>query len=305
MRVGFSVPQFGAFADPELVPRLSRALEYMGYDSLWVGDRILGPVEPSDPYPGGDGTMPEQYVTHLDPLVALTLAATATERVRLGSSTLNALWQSPVLLARTLTTLDLTSKGRLDVGIGLGWLRDEYTAVGVPWERRGDRLEETLDVLETVWTSETVRHQGRLWNVPASRILPKPAQRPRPPVLLGGFSPASLERVGRRGDGWLAAAMPLPYLTGLWGQALRAAEQAGRAPSRLRMVVRANPTITASPADPAQTFARGTVGQVCDYLRSAVDAGADEVFVDAQLTASSPGEFLDLAQEFISNLRAG
>ncbi|MFI1865200.1 TIGR03619 family F420-dependent LLM class oxidoreductase [Streptomyces jumonjinensis] len=305
MRIGFAVPQFGVFADPDLVPDLSRALEDMGYDSLWVGDRILGPLAPSDPYPGGDGVMPQQYATHLDPLLALTLAATATERVRLGSSTLNALWQPPVLLARTLTTLDLLSHGRLDVGIGLGWLRDEFTAAGVPWERRGDRLEETLDLLEAIWASETVEHQGRLWTVPASRILPKPAQRPRPPILLGGFSPAGLERVGRRGDGWLATAMPLPHLTGLWSQVLRAAEQAGREPSRLRLVVRVNPTITASPADPAQTFARGTVGQICDYLRSAVAAGADEVFVDPQLIASSPNEFLDLAKEFITNLRAG
>ncbi|MFE0178764.1 TIGR03619 family F420-dependent LLM class oxidoreductase [Streptomyces sp. NPDC059002] len=305
MRIGFSVPQFGAFADPDLVLGLSRALEDMGYDSLWVGDRILGPITPSDPYPGGDGTMPQQYATHLDPLLALTLAATVTERVRLGSSTLNALWQPPVLLARTLTTLDLVSHGRLDVGIGLGWMRDEYTAVGVEWAGRGNRLEETLDLLEAVWTSQTVEHQGELWSVPASRIFPKPVQRPHPPILLGGFSPAGLERVGRRGNGWLAAAMPLPYLTGLWSQALRAAEQAGREPSQLRLVVRANPTITSSPADPAETFARGTVGQICDYLRSAVEAGADEVFVDPQLTTSSPDEFLDLAQEFITNLRTG
>ncbi|MEV7778338.1 TIGR03619 family F420-dependent LLM class oxidoreductase [Kitasatospora sp. NPDC088351] len=304
MRIGFSVPQFGVFADPDLVVESSRALEAMGYDSLWVGDRILGPVEPSDPYPGGD-PMPEEFATNLDPLLTLTLAATATERVRLGSSTLNALWQPPVLLARTLTTLDLLSHGRLDVGIGLGWLRDEYTAAGVPWQGRGARLEETLDLLEAIWTSDVVAHRGALFDVPASRIPRKPAQRPRPPILLGGFGPAALERVGRRGDGWLAAAMPLPHLTGLWGLALRAAEEADRDPARLRMVVRANPTITASPADPAHTHKRGTVRQVCDYLRSAVEAGADEVFVDAQLTTSTADELLDLAQEFITVLRKG
>ncbi|MEI5098508.1 TIGR03619 family F420-dependent LLM class oxidoreductase [Streptomyces sp. PmtG] len=304
MRVGFALPQFGAFADPDLTVPFSRALEAMGYDSLWVGDRILGPLDPSDAYPGG-GAMPQEYATHLDPLLALTLAATATERVRLGSSTLNALWQPPALLARTLTTLDLLSHGRLDVGIGLGWLRDEYTAVGVPWAGRGARLEETLDILQTVWACEVVAHQGRLWTIPPSQILPKPAQRPRPPVLLGGMTPPALARVGRRGDGWLAAAMPLPYLTGLWGLALRAAEEAGREPSRLRMVVRVNPTLTTTPADPAHTYTRGTVRQVCDYLRSAFDAGAHEVFVDPQLTTSSPDAFLALAQEFITELRTG
>ncbi|MGC0415462.1 TIGR03619 family F420-dependent LLM class oxidoreductase [Embleya sp. AB8] len=303
MRIGFAVPQFGAFADPDLVLDISRALEDLGYDSLWVGDRILGPIRPSDPYPGRDGVMPEQFVTHLDPLLTLTLAATATERVRLGSSTLNALWQPPVLLARTLTTLDLLSHGRLDVGIGLGWLRDEYTAVGVPWEDRGGRLEETLDVLEAVWGSDPVAHQGRYWTIPPSRIGRKPVQRPRPPLLLGGFSPAALERVGRRADGWLAGAMPLPYLTGLWGLATKAAQEAGRDPGQLRLVVRVNPTVTASRTDPAHAHQRGTVGQICDYLRSTEAAGADEVFVDAQLTTSSPAEFLDLAEEFITTLR--
>ncbi|KIF06216.1 monooxygenase [Streptomyces sp. RSD-27] len=301
MRIGFSVPQFGPFADPDRTAALCTALEALGCHSLWVADRLLAPLTPAEGYLGG-GEMPVRYATHLDPLLALGLAATATERVRLGSSTLNALWQPPLVLARALTTLDLISHGRLDVGLGLGWMREEYAAAGVPWQGRGARLEETLDVLDAVWRSERVAHTGPLWTIPESTVLPKPLQAPGPPVLLGGFTPYALERVGRRAEGWLAASMPLPYLQGLWAVAVQAAERAGRDAAALRRVFRVNPEITAAPADPAQTHHRGTVRQLCDHLRVMCSAETDEVLVDLQLTTDSPQEYLDRAAEFMAEL---
>lgn len=301
MRIGFSVPQFGPFADPDRTAALCTALEALGCHSLWVADRLLAPLTPVEGYPGGK-EMPVRYATHLDPLLTLGLAATATERVRLGSSTLNALWQPPLVLARALTTLDLISHGRLDVGLGLGWMREEYTAAGVPWPGRGARLEETLDVLDAVWRSERVVHTGPLWTIPESTVLPKPVQGPRPPVLLGGFTPYALERVGRRAEGWLAASMPLPYLQGLWAVAVEAAQRAGRDATALRRVFRVNPEITTAPADPAETHHRGTVRQLCDHLRVMCSADTDEVLVDLQLTTDSPQEYLDRAAEFLAEL---
>ncbi|MBL1084172.1 TIGR03619 family F420-dependent LLM class oxidoreductase [Streptomyces actinomycinicus] len=301
MRIGFSVPQFGPFADPHRTARMCTALEALGCDSLWVGDRLLAPLASPEGYLGGN-EMPLRYGTHLDPLLALGVAAAATERVRLGSSTLNALWQPPLVLARALTTLDLISRGRLDVGIGLGWMREEYEAAGVPWQGRGARLEETLDVLDAVWRSDTVVHTGPLWTIPESTVLPKPLQSPRPPILLGGFTALALERVGRRADGWLAAAMPLPYFHGLWSVAVEAAERAGRDPAGLRRVFRVNAEVTTAEADPAETHHRGTVRQICEHLRSMCEAETDEVLVDLQLTTASPEEFLDLAAAFMAEL---
>ncbi|MET8947230.1 TIGR03619 family F420-dependent LLM class oxidoreductase [Streptomyces sp. NPDC004542] len=303
MRIGFSVPQFGPFADPDHTAVMCAALEALGCHSLWVADRLLAPLTPPEGYPGG--TMPVRYGTHLDPLLALGVAASVTERVRLGSSTLNALWQPPLVLARALTTLDLISRGRLDVGLGLGWMREEYDAVGVPWQGRGGRLEETLDVLEAVWRSGTVAHTGPLWTIPSSTVLPQPVQRPRPPLLLGGFTPVALERVGRRADGWLAASMPLPYFDGLWAVAREAAERAGRDADALRRVFRVNAHVTPAEADPAETYHRGTVRQLCDHVRTMCRADTDEVLVDLQLTADSPGEYLDLAAEFMVELGGG
>ncbi|MFE4996888.1 TIGR03619 family F420-dependent LLM class oxidoreductase [Streptomyces mirabilis] len=301
MRIGFAVPQFGPFADPDRTATMCAALETLGCHSLWAADRLLAPIIPPDGYVSGK-PMPLRYGTHLDPLLALTVAATVTERVRLGSSTLNALWQPPLLLARSLTTLDLISHGRLDVGLGLGWMREEYAAAGVPWQGRGARLEETLDVLDAVWQSDPVVHAGLLWRIPESTILPKPRQRPRPPVLLGGFTPPALERVGRRADGWLGASMPLPYFQGLWAVAAEAAERAGRDPAGLRRVFRVNAEITASGADAAEAFQRGTVRQICDHLRLMCTADNDEVLVDLQLTTDSPQRFLELAAAFLAEL---
>ncbi|MFC5663717.1 TIGR03619 family F420-dependent LLM class oxidoreductase [Kitasatospora misakiensis] len=303
MRIGFAVPQFGPFADPHSSARTCAALEELGCHSLWVADRLLSPVVPPEGYPGG-GQMSGRYGIHLDPLLALGAAAAATERVRLGSSTLNALWQPPLVLARALTTLDLISRGRLDVGIGLGWMREEYQAAGVPWQGRGERLEETLDVLDAVWRADPVVHTGKLWTIAESTVHPKPFQGPRPPILLGGFAPPALERVGRRADGWLAASMPLALLDGLWAVVAAAAEQAGRDAAGLRRVFRVNAEVTTVEADPSETYRRGTVRQICDHLRVMCTAPNDEVFVDLQMVTDSPEEYLDLAGAFLTELTA-
>ncbi|MBN6056991.1 TIGR03619 family F420-dependent LLM class oxidoreductase, partial [Nonomuraea sp. RK-328] len=305
MQIGFAVPQYGVFADPDFIRRASADLEAMGYHSLWAGDRVLVPLEPSDRYPGGDGEIPPAFTRFFDPLAALTLAAVSTRDVRLGTSALNALWQPPVVLARALASLDLLSHGRLDVGIGLGWLRDEYTATGVPWQGRGRRLEETLDLMEALWADKVVEHEGPLWTVPPSHVELKPFQHPRPPILLAGFTPAALERVGRRADGWLGAAMPPAYLTSLWEVALRAAERAGRDPSALRMVVRVNPVVTDAPAPADRVPRAGTVRQLADYLLGLTELGVHEAFVDVQPAESAQARFMEVAHELIGLLRAG
>ncbi|MFJ9519882.1 TIGR03619 family F420-dependent LLM class oxidoreductase [Kitasatospora sp. NPDC101801] len=296
MHLGLAVPQYGRFADPRLSAQVSAVAEEIGYHSLWVGDRLLTPVAPITPYPGGDGTFPAEHQVFLDPLTTLTVAAGATERVRLGSSTLNAFWQPPVVLARALTAIDLVSAGRLDVGLGLGWSADEYLAAGVPWQGRGARLEETLDILERVWAGTgTVRHSGPLWTVPESVMLPKPAQRPRPPLLLGGFGDAALARVGRRADGWLAGPLPVPPVARMWRTVRQHAEEAGRDPDALRLVLRVNPEITAEPVPDDQVPRRGTLDQLVDHLTVAIVTTGAEPLVDLHFAAQDADHYADLA----------
>ncbi|MEZ0091731.1 TIGR03619 family F420-dependent LLM class oxidoreductase [Streptacidiphilus sp. EB129] len=298
MRIGLALPQYGVFADPEATVTVATAAEAAGFDSLWAADRILAPLAPRDSYGGTGRPMPEEFRVFLDPLTLLTLAASVTTRVRLGTSTLNALWTPPVMLARTLTTLDLISRGRLDVGIGLGWSRDEYQSVSVPWEGRGKRLDETLDLLETLWTAPTIEHHGAHWTVPASTVEPKPAQSPRPPLLLAGLTPAAIARVGRRADGWLAVGVPLPVLGTMWQGARRAAEEAGRDPEALRGVLRLNPHVTRDPAPAEAVPTNGTVAQIAGYVHAAEALGLHEVLLDLQQTGlSSSSQLLDLAGE--------
>ncbi|MER6876309.1 LLM class flavin-dependent oxidoreductase, partial [Amycolatopsis sp. NPDC000673] len=135
-RLGLALPQYGKLADPSAIAGFATEAERIGFASLWVGDRVLTPVSPKTYYPSGtpERPYPPEFVRFVDPLLALTIAANSTESARLGSSTLNGPLYSPVLLARSLTSLDLLSGGRLDVGLGLSWLRDEYTAAGVPSE---------------------------------------------------------------------------------------------------------------------------------------------------------------------------
>ncbi|MEU0884265.1 TIGR03619 family F420-dependent LLM class oxidoreductase [Lentzea sp. NPDC005914] len=293
MKLGLALPQYGVFADPSATLRVAAEAEAMGFDSLWVSDRLLLPVAPRDRYITPDGVIPSAYENFLDPLTLLAAVATTTSRVRLGTSTLNALWQPPALLARTVTTLDQLSGGRIDLGIGVGWMRDEYQAVGVPWEGRGARLEETLDVLDAFWSHDVVAHEGPLWTVPESLVKARPVR--RPPVLLAGLVPPALTRVARRADGWLAVGLPLPMLQATIASIRQQAEAFGRDPGALRFPLRINPHITAEKADPAHVPHVGTIGQFADYVRR-VEGVVDEVFADFQLTANTVDEYLDLAR---------
>lgn len=305
MRLGLALPAFGTDASAEAIIKVSRTAEEQGYDSLWTGDRVLAPRTPSLPYPGKDPVMPRAYENFMDPLVTLTLAAAHTSRVRLGTSTLNGLWQAPIMLARSLTTLDVVSNGRLDVGLGLGWMPEEYTAVGVPWEGRGARMDETLDILEKYWTSDEFSHEGPLFTVPETVVGLKPHQRPGPPVLLAAFTPGGIRRLARRADGWLPVGMPLPYLMGLWSTILEVAENADRDPAALRMALRVNPTLTESKAEPEEVPSQGTLDQYIDYARAAAEAGVHELFMDLAQTPGTIEERVDIAGRFIEGVRAG
>ncbi|MFG1639566.1 TIGR03619 family F420-dependent LLM class oxidoreductase [Amycolatopsis sp. NPDC049252] len=290
-RLGLALPQYGALADPAAVARFAVAAEGLGFASLWVGDRILTPLEPSDLYPGGgtpEHPYPEEFKTFADPFTTLATAAAVTNEVRLGMSALTGPVYSPVLLARALTSLDLASAGRLDVGLGLGWLREEYFATGVPWEGRGKRLDEVLDALEAIWTGDPVAHDGPQWRIAPSTVGLRPAQDPRPPVLLAGFAPPALARIGRRADGWLAGWMPRPYLKGLWAVALETAEKAGRDPGTLRRVLRINPR--------AGTGVE-SVADVLPCLDVAREEGVTEVLVDLHYVAKDVDHALELAGE--------
>ena len=209
MRLGLAVPQFGADAGPDALQEVARRAEDLGYDSLWVAERLLYPVNPKAPYPAtADGSLPLAYRRSLDPLAVLAYLAAATSRVRIGSF-INLTFHNPVLLARELVTIDVLSNGRLNIGFGVGWSPDEFEAIGVPMRDRGRRAEETLQVIEAIWRDNPVQFEGRYFRVPESFFDLKPVQKPRPPIYMAAYAPATMDRAARLADGWIPAGVPL------------------------------------------------------------------------------------------------
>lgn len=294
MDIGICLPQLGPHCDGSRVAEFARVAEQLGYRSLWVGDRALTPLQPSDLYPVGgtpENPYPPEFTAALDPLLTLTAAAVATDNVRLATSTVNATWHSPVLLARAVNSLDAISRGRVTLGIGLGWMRDEYHAVGVPWTGKAERLDETLDVLHTLWTTNPVEHHGKLFDIPFSAVDLRPTQAGGPPILLAGFGEASMRRIGRRADGWINLSdMPAEYTAYLWSIARSAADEVGRDPDSLRRETRVNLTRAQKVTD------------LADVVDALAEREVDGVFFDLHYSTRSVDESLDVAASIADGL---
>ncbi|MEY2450441.1 MAG: hypothetical protein QOD92_15 [Acidimicrobiaceae bacterium] len=301
MNYGIGLPQVGRLADPDAVRAVATTADAIGLSSLWAMDRVLAPLDPRTPYPASpDGVLPVEQHRVLDPLGVLTLAASVTERIRIGTSVLVAPWYAPVLLARSLTTLDIISGGRLTVGLGLGWSIDEYEAVGVEQSGLARAVEEVLDVLHTVWVDEVVEHHGQRYRIAPATIDPKPVHASGPPVLLAAYTPAGLDRVARRADGWTPAGLPVAAVAPMFTQVRDAAATYGRDPDTLQLVVRANIKVTDRPLDGSRPSYCGSIDQIVSDLVDTRDAGAHEVILDAQGSVTTALEYLELIDALVT-----
>jgi probable F420-dependent oxidoreductase len=195
MRIGLGAPVSGAWATPSTLAGVAVRAEELGYDSLWTFQRLLV---------GADEQLDTVYQSVLDPLLSLTFAAAHTSRIRLGVALVNLPFVSPTYLAKQAATLDVLSDGRLDLGLGTGWSRTEFTATGAARERRGARAEEYVRVLRTLWQDDPASFDGEFYTVPPSRMSPRPVQPGGPPILLGGSVRPALERAGRLAAGWMS-----------------------------------------------------------------------------------------------------
>jgi probable F420-dependent oxidoreductase len=239
MKLGFSLPVAGAWATPENQVQVARHAEALGYHSLWVFQRLLYALEPKTEYPPLPGQpWPKAFERVLDPIVTLAHVAAVTRRIRLGTSVLIMPYYSPIMLAKQLATLDLVCAGRLDVGLGVGWSEDEYDASGTPFRQRGKRADEFLQCLRTIWTQEVVEFHGAFYQVPRSKVAPKPVQRPHPPITIGGYTSAVIKRAVTLADGFNGGNVPLAQVAPLVAELRAAAEAAGRDPRGIHIVCR-------------------------------------------------------------------
>lgn len=243
MKIGLVLPQAGQQATRENVIQMAKNAESEGFDSLWVFERLLWPINPQTPYVATpDGSLPIEYQIMLDPLETLTYVAANTNKIALGTSVMDMLFHNPVILARRLATLDILSEGRSIAGFGIGWSKDEYQASNIPFQNRGKRADEFVQVLKRIWTDDVVEFKGKYYSIPASKIGPKPIQKPHPPVYLGGFSPNTFSRiVNYDTNGWLAVVGgPLEYLDNTIKTIKDIANKANKDPNKFKVILLAH-----------------------------------------------------------------
>lgn len=294
MRIGFAVPQSGAWATPEAMRAVATRAERLGYHELWTFQRLL--------YPVGHPMGPVYRSVH-DPLITLSFLAGITGRIRLGVAVVNAFVQ-PVVLAKQLATLQTVSGGRLTAGLGLGWVAEEFEATGVDAGRRGARGEEFVEVLRTMWADEVVEHRGEFYRIPPSYAEPKPSPAP-PPILLGGTADVALRRAGRIADGWVSASRE--DLTGIAARIAlvkQAAEEAGRDPASLRFVCRGVTRVRREPGE--RRPLTGTVEQIKEDVSWLAEQGVTDLFhdlnFDPAVVTADPAGALRQAEEVLEAL---
>jgi alkanesulfonate monooxygenase SsuD/methylene tetrahydromethanopterin reductase-like flavin-dependent oxidoreductase (luciferase family) len=275
MRLGIAVPQWGDTADEATrIGDFAAAAEEAGAASLWVGDRLLAAVDPQIGY-GGTDTVPVEFRRALDPFALLAVAATRTTTPVLGTSVLVGPLYPPAILARSLATINALAPGRLVAGLGIGWSPEEYAGAGLGFDRRGARLDELLDGLDTLWSDEPAPLTGARFPLPAVHV---ETPRPRPAVYLSGWSEAALRRVGRRADGWLPVGrLPTDDVDG----------QADR-------------LLAVSTAQRLHAAAGTDAAAIADAVRRFADRGFDDLFVDPMYAAPGIDAGLELFADVVA-----
>jgi len=305
MKVGLALPHVGPQATKDNIVKIAIDAEDEGLDSLWVAERLLWPVTPQTPYPATeDGSLPTFYQKVFDPMETLTFVAGKTEKIALGTSVIDMLFHNPVILSKRFATLDVFSEGRAICGAGIGWSKDEYQASNTPFSDRGQRADEFVQVLKKIWEDDIVEFHGQFYNIPASKIGPKPIQKPSIPIHLGGYVSSTFARVARYADGWLASlAGPIDFLSNGVKSLNDQAHEINRNPEEFRNIVLTFPQpVTDSSSSSGNSNTRqsrfplaGTMDQIGQDIRAIKNLGFDQIifaFVSLELD-----EMVDTAKE--------
>lgn len=306
IKLGVSLPQTTDYDLAADITDAARAAEKIGYDSLWAIDRLLFPRDQSGPhgaYGVPDLPWPASYGIIADQIVTLSLAAAVTSRVELGTGVLVAGMHLPVPTAKTLATLDHTSRGRVIAGLGSGWSIDEFAAGAPrPIAERGVALDEFLDVAAAVWGPNPVSIDTGRYQVLPADVNPKPAR--EIPVYLAGGGPKVFRRIARRADGWLPTSISAADTLAGLGEIRRLAEADGRDPATVGCIYQVAPSgpLVELPAGERPPFG-GSVAQVVDDIAELVKGGIDHVYVPIPYIVRDKNECFDRMAEFHAAVR--
>ena len=237
MDIGCHLPNQGPLATGEALTTFAREADRRRVASLWVSDHVIFPRTATGSYPGGRFPHPPDK-PYLEPVTVLAAAAVCTTRSRLGASVFILGHRHPVVMAKMLTSIDALSAGRLIVGVGVGWWKEELEILGAPYERRGRQADEALKVFTALWSEDNPSFSGEFFRFRDLGFAPKPVQKPRPPIWVGGDSPGAFRRVVTLGDGWHATSKTPAQLAESLKHLRTAADQARRAFDTIELSLR-------------------------------------------------------------------
>ena len=298
-------PAVTAAAQAEYVQELTPAIEEAGYDSIWISDRTVFPNDLPARYPDqyGPGKADPEAQNVLEALTVLSYVAGATSRCRLGMSVLVLPFRNPVLNAKMVTTLDVLSGGRVIFGVGVGWMPEEFEAMGASYEDRGALTDEHIEMFKALCADGTPEYHGRHFDYSGMTFFPKPVQRPHPPIWVGGNTRAALHRTARLGDAWHGIRLTPPELVHKRHQLHELCEQAGRPPDSVQATLR----LTLSLGQPLSSDSgdrvpmSGSVSQIRDDIARYEEAGLDYMVlsVAANTTSATVDDIRRFADEVV------
>lgn len=307
MKVGLTLPQAGVQATRENVLNMAKMAENEGLDSVWVFERLLWPINPQTPYVATpDGSLPTEYQNMLDPLETLTFVSANTTKISLGTSVIDSLFHNPVILARQFASLDIFSQGRVIAGLGIGWSKDEYQASNIPFTNKGKRANEFVQLLKKIWTEEEIEYKGTFYDLPKSKIGPKPLQKPHIPTYLGGFSNNTFKRIVENDlNGWLGiigGVIPFDYVKNTINNLKNEISKAQKSIDNFKVILLAYPSLVSSYHSDVtdRPILTGTVEQIGNDIRRIKELGVEHIIFGHNFSpfGKNVDKMIDITKQF-------
>jgi probable F420-dependent oxidoreductase len=279
MKIGVFLPISGRATGPETLTQAAQSAEQQGFDSIWSADRVVTPWQINTFYPYSEN---HEFIVppdrpFLDSFTCLAFLAGCTEKIMLGISVLVLPYRHPLYWARVAASIDRLSKGRLIMGVGVGWMEEEFAALGVPFKERGKMTDEQLEIVEKLWSEEHISYEGQFYSIQDVAFHPKPIQ--RIPIWIGGEGMAAMRRTAKYGDAWF------PYYIDITAAQLRErfdtirrmAAEAGRNPDQIQLACCRAIEVTRDAVPQEETRLRGTPEQLIEALNAYREAGVDHI----------------------------
>ena len=277
VQFGVVLPNMGSVVRPDDLSRLAQRVEGLAYDSLWVSDHVVLPLNIESRYPyssrGVFPFLPQEDI--LEPVTTLTFLAGATRHIRLGISALILPYRHPVLNTKMLTTLDVLSGGRTILGVGVGWMKEEFEVLDADYEHRGRITDEHIRIFKALCTQQEPSFEGEDYRVKGIAFSPKPLQKPHPPIWVGGNTGPAMRRAAFLGDGWHAVNLRPAQLAAGRQEVFRLRRQHGLETDRFQVSLRTSLQVTAEPLGEDRTPLTGTSRQIEEDIRRYEEAGAE------------------------------